>query len=164
MNREKRSAMVAAHTAATYYQRPKVLTYATHPRRGRCRPASTTSLVARKESSRGAPRGAPLSHHRAYGSRTTVVSDNVQRGMKGSALRLVPVAMPRTPAAPRSPKVRLRHPRLRRGAASSPGLRRGNPVGSRCTTAASRPSNVTSCSLVIGFRPSPGTLGYYGLC
>jgi hypothetical protein len=31
------------------------------------------------QSSRETPRGAPLSHHRAYGSRTTAVSDNVQR-------------------------------------------------------------------------------------
>ena len=37
-----------AHETSGLYQRPKVLTYATHLRRGRCRPASTTSLVARK--------------------------------------------------------------------------------------------------------------------
>ena len=36
---------------------------------------------ARKQSSRGAPRGAPLSHHRTYGSRITAVSDKVQRGI-----------------------------------------------------------------------------------
>ncbi len=42
---------------------------------------STTSLAARRQSSRGAPRGAPLSHHRTYGSRITAVSDKVQRGI-----------------------------------------------------------------------------------
>ena len=34
-----------------------------------------------KELSRETPRGAPLSHHRAYGSRTTAVSGQVERGV-----------------------------------------------------------------------------------
>src|SRR5271166_2795185 len=37
--------------------------------------------VDRGKSSRETPRGAPLSHHRAYGSRTTAVPDQVERGV-----------------------------------------------------------------------------------
>ena len=39
------------------------------------------AYVAANKSSRDAPRGAPLSHHRTYGSRITAVSDKVQRGI-----------------------------------------------------------------------------------
>src|SRR5271165_7193248 len=44
-------------------------------------PASTPFLLAGSKSSRETPRGAPLSHHRAYGSRTTAVPDQVERGV-----------------------------------------------------------------------------------
>ena len=56
-------------------------------------------------SSRGVPHGPPLSHHRAYGSRTTAVSLGVQRGIPAS--RLVPVATPCQLAAPRTPSPRI---------------------------------------------------------
>src|SRR5271166_2013133 len=58
------------------------MTYGIPNRHGGDRaPPSTSLLRASRKSSRETPRGAPLSHHRAYGSRTTAVSDSVQRGM-----------------------------------------------------------------------------------
>ncbi len=111
------------------------------------------AYVAASKSSRDAPRGAPLSHHRTYGSRITAVSDKVQRGILLPRQGSFMIPQPQTLVAPQSPQVRLRLPRWRRGATRPSGFRREGPLGPRRLAAASRPSIGPSCSLLVEFQP-----------